>query len=84
MARRALQAQATRRRQFVAMGKQEATRLQQTADAKARANIRSLPVVLDRRIAKIDKRLTALVAADPEIAVIDRTYPVSAPSPQRQ
>ena len=31
-ARRALQAQATRRRQLVAMRKQEATRLQQTAD----------------------------------------------------
>jgi transposase len=71
-ARRALQAQATRRRQLVAMRKQEATRLQQTADAEARADIRSLLVVLDRRIAKIEERMTALVAADPEMAVIDR------------
>ena len=60
------------RRQLVAMRKQEAPRLQQTADAEARADIRNSLVVLDRRIAKIEKRMTALVAADPEMAAIDR------------
>jgi transposase len=70
--RRALQAQATRRRQLVAMRKQEATRLQQTADAEARADIRAVIVVLDRRIAKAEARMTAIVAADPELAAIER------------
>ena len=77
-ARRALQAQATRRRQLVAMRKQEATRLQQTADAEARADIRSLILALDRRIAKIEARLAKHVAADPAFAAIDhrlRTVP---------
>lgn len=71
-ARRALQAQATRRRQLVELRKQEATRLQQTADVEARADIRSLIAVLDRRIAKADERMAALIAADPELAEIDR------------
>jgi transposase len=70
--RRALQAQATRRRQLVEMRKQEATRLQQTADPDARADIRSVVALLDRRIAKIEARMTSLVAADPELAAIDR------------
>jgi hypothetical protein len=70
--RRALQAQATRRRQLVGMRKQEATRLQQTADAEARADIRSLIAVLDRRIAKTDAHMAALIAADPELAAVDR------------
>ena len=48
--RRALQAQATRRRQLVDLRKQETTRFQQTADGEARADIRSLIAVLDRRI----------------------------------
>lgn len=65
--RRALQAQVTRRRQLVELRKQEATRLQQTADADARSDIRSL-AVLDRRIAKVEARMTALIAADPELA----------------
>lgn len=71
-ARRALHAQATRRRQLVEMRKQEATRLQQTADTEARADIRSLIVVLDRRIAKLEARMAALVAADPELSDVDR------------
>lgn len=71
-ARRALQAQATRRRQLVEMRKQEATRLQQTADKHARADIRSLIALLDRRIAKIEERMAALVAADPEMAAVER------------
>ena len=49
---RALQAQATRRRQLVEMRKQEATRFQQTADPAARADIRGVIAMLDRRIAK--------------------------------
>lgn len=71
-ARRALQAQATRRRQLVDLRKQEATRLQQTADAESRADIRSLVAVLDRRIAKADQRMASIIAADPELAGIDR------------
>lgn len=71
-ARRALQAQATRRRQLVALRKQEATRLQQTIDAEARADIKSLITVLDRRIAKADSRMRAIVEADPALAEIDR------------
>jgi transposase len=71
-ARRALQAQATRRRQLVEMRKQEATRLQQTADAEARADIRSLIAVFDRRIAKVEARMAEIIAADPELAEIAR------------
>ena len=71
-ARRALQAQATRRRQLVQMRKQEATRLQQTADAPARADIRSLVVVLDRRIKRVEARMAEIVAADAELAATDR------------
>jgi transposase len=71
-ARRALQAQATRRRQLVAFRKQEATRLQQTADGESRADIRSLIALLDRRIAKVEARMADLVKADPELAEIDR------------
>ncbi len=70
--RRALQAQATRRRQLVELRKREATRLQQTTDAEARADIRSLVAVLDRRIAKVDARIASLIAADPELAALDR------------
>ena len=70
--RRALQAQATRRRQLVEMRKQEATRLQQAADAQARADIRRPITVLDRGIAKIEARLAERVAADPASAAIDR------------
>jgi transposase len=70
--RRALQAQATRRRQLVEIRKQEATRLQQTADAEARADIRSLVAVLDRRIAKLETRMAEIIAQDPELAETDR------------
>jgi transposase len=71
-ARRALQAQATRRRQLVEMRKQEATRLKQTADAEARADIRAVVALLDRRIARVEARMADLVAADPDPAAIDR------------
>lgn len=71
-ARRVLQAQATRRRQLVELRKQETTRLQQTADPESRADIRSLIAVLDRRIAKADERMAALIAVDSELAETDR------------
>jgi transposase len=71
-ARRTLQAQAIRRRQLVEMRKQEATRLQQTVDPDARDDIRSLIALFDRRIAKVETRMTGLVAADPELAAIAR------------
>jgi transposase len=71
-ARRALQAQATRRRQLVEMRKQEETRLKQTTDAEARADICSLIAVLDRRIAKVEKRMAGTIARDPEFIEIDR------------
>jgi len=71
-ARSALQAQATRRRQLVEMRKQEATRLQQTVDGEARADIRSHIAILDRRIDKANERMVALIAADPELADIER------------
>ncbi|WP_177232462.1 transposase [Methylobacterium gossipiicola] len=71
-ARRALQAQATRRRQLVEIRKQEVTRLHQTTDKQARADITSLIAVLDRRIAKAEAQMAALVEADPEIKTIGR------------
>jgi transposase len=71
-ARRALQAQATRRRQLVEMRKQEATRLQQTTDPEARADIKGVIALLERRIAKVEARMTGLVEADPDLAAIDR------------
>jgi transposase len=75
---RVLQAQATRRRQLVEMRKQEATRLQQTADKDARADIQTLITVLERRTKKIEVRMAAIVAADLKLAEIDcrlRTVP---------
>lgn len=71
-ARRALQAQATRRRQLVEMRKQEATRLQQTTDPEARADIKGVIALLERRIAKVEARMTGLVEANPDLAAIDR------------
>ena len=71
-ARRALQAQATRRLQLVEMRKQEATRLQQTADTRARADIRSHIALLGRRIARFDARIAELVAENEAFARIER------------
>jgi transposase len=78
VARRTLQAETTGRRQLVELRKQEAARLQRTADREARADIQSLVVVLDRRIAKAETRIAQLIAAAPEQAEIDgrlRTVP---------
>ncbi len=71
-ARRALQAQATRRLQLVEMRKQEVTRLKQTADAGASADIRSHIAFLDRRIARFDARIAKLVAEDAAFAHAER------------
>lgn len=71
-ARRALQAQTMRRRQLVEIRKQEATRLHQTVDRQVRADITSLIAVLDRRIAKVEAQMPALVKADPEMQAVDR------------
>lgn len=66
--RRALQALVTRRRQLVEMRKQEATRIRQTHGAVARADIRSLVAVLERRIQRIEAKIAALIAATPDLA----------------
>ena len=71
-ARRALQAQATRRRQLVEMRKQELARQKRTADPEARADIRSLVAELKARVVRIEARMAATVASDPELAGIDR------------
>lgn len=68
-ARKALQAQTTRRRQLVDLRKQEDTRLKQTADPDVRADIKSLIVVLERRIEKIEKKIVRLAKADDELKV---------------
>ncbi len=71
-ARRALQAQVTRRFQLVEMRKQEATRLKQTADTKACADIRSHIALLGRRIARFDARIETLTTEDEAFARIER------------
>ena len=71
-ARRALQAQVTRRFQLVEMRKQEATRLKQTADTEACADIRSHIALLGRRIARFDARIETLTTEDEAFARIER------------
>jgi transposase len=71
-ARRALQAQATRRRQLVEMHKQEETRLKQTGDSEARADIEAHLREIKARIARMEARMAETVAADPELAGIER------------
>ena len=65
--RKALLAQAVRRRQLVDLRKQEDTRLKQTADPNVRADIKSLIVVLLRRIEKVEREMVRLVKADEEL-----------------
>jgi transposase len=69
--RRALQAQTVRRRQLVDLRKQEDTRLKQTVDPDVCADIKSLIVVLQRRIVKIEKEMVRLVNADQELAEVN-------------
>ncbi|MEE7462855.1 hypothetical protein MFUR16E_17170 [Methylobacterium fujisawaense] len=64
-ARRALPAQAMRRRTLVEIRREEATRLHQTADRQAGADIFSLIALLGRRIAKVEAVMTASVKASP-------------------
>ncbi len=71
-ARRALQALAARRRQLVEMRKQERTRLQQAAAAIVRADIAASIRGLDRRIARFEAEIAALIAADPALAATAR------------
>lgn len=66
--RRALQTLVTRRRQLVEMRKQEATRLKQTHGKVARADIRSLVAILDRRIQKIEAQIVNLITTSPDLA----------------
>ena len=70
--RRALQAQAARRRPLVEMRKEEATQLQQTADGEARSDIESHLCDLDRRIAAIEEQMARSIQADPDLAPVER------------
>jgi len=70
--RRALQALTTRRRQLVEIRKQDLTRLPQALDCAARADIRSLILILililNARIRRIGGAMAALVGAGPDMA----------------
>jgi transposase len=68
--RKALQALTIRRRQLVGLRKQEDTRLKQTADPDMRADIRSMIVILKRRIVRIEAQMVRLVAADKDLAAV--------------
>ena len=61
-----LQSLATRRRQLVEVRKEEMTRLAQTADPVARADIRAMVTILGRHIRDFDARIMALIARDPK------------------
>ncbi|HYN45093.1 MAG TPA: IS110 family transposase [Allosphingosinicella sp.] len=63
---------APRRRQLVGMRKQELTRLQQTQDAFARRSISRHIDRLTHEIAAFEAEIAARVAADPELAEVDR------------
>lgn len=67
-----LQALATRRRQLVEVRKEEMTRLAQTADPVARADIRAMVTILGRHIRDFDARIMALIARDPKLAEVSR------------
>lgn len=65
--RRALMSLVTRRRQLVEMRKKEITRLAQVRDGWARADIKSLIAVLERRIGKIEARIAEQIGRDAEM-----------------
>lgn len=65
-----LQALATRRRQLVEVRKEEMTRLAQTADPVARADIRAMVTILGRHIRDFDARIMALIARDPKLTEV--------------
>lgn len=70
--RQVLLAQVTRRRQLVEMRKQEITRLQQTTDRDSRSDIKSLILLLERRIEKVETRIAEIIRSSPELAETDR------------
>ena len=77
-ARRALQAQAARRRQLIQFRQQDETRLGQTADVEARADIRAHLRFLGQRIARVEARIAGLLAEDETTACTEarlRTAP---------
>jgi transposase len=63
--RQALLAQITQRRQLVEMRKQGVTRLQQTTDCASRSDIKSLILLLERLIEKVETRIAALAGLAP-------------------
>lgn len=67
-----LLAQITRRRQLVEMRKQEITRLQQTTNRDSRSDIKSLILLLERRIERIETRIAEIIRSSPELAETDR------------
>ena len=70
--RKQLQAFAARRRQLVEMRKEEVTRLAQTADPVARADIRAMVAILARHIRDFEARIAALVASDADLSAAAR------------
>jgi len=70
--RKQLQALAARRRQLVEMRKEEVTRLAQTADPVARADIRAMVTILARHIRDFEARIAALVASDADLSAATR------------
>lgn len=69
--RQVLLAQITRRRQLVEMRKQEVTRRQQTTDCDSRSDIKSLILLLERRIEKVETRIAEIIRSSPELAETD-------------
>lgn len=67
-----LQSLATRRRQLVEVRKEEMTRLAQTADPVARADIRAMVTILGWHIRDFDARIMALIARDPKLTEVSR------------
>jgi len=70
--RQVLLAQITRRRQLVEMRKQEVTRCQQTTDCDSRSDIKSLILLLERWIEKVETRIAEIIRSSPELAETDR------------
>ncbi|WP_051408061.1 transposase [Rhodobacter capsulatus] len=54
------------------MRKEELTRLAQTADPVARADIRAMVTILGRHIRDFDVRIMALIARDPKLTEVSR------------
>lgn len=54
------------------MRKQEVTRLQQTTDRDSRSDIKSLILLLERRIEKVETRIAETIRSSCELAETDR------------